>query len=86
LVGEFLEVDSVLDRLGQLLSFLRRDASSEVAALLPNLVFEIGAAITSGMAFGGAGLCTQGAEFHRLDLLHLLEDLLSFMSGGIHAG
>jgi hypothetical protein len=86
LIGELFKLLPTLNGLGQSVDFFWGDASSKVLAVLPNLVLVIGTALAMGMPFGGAGLGLERTVFHVLDLLHLLEDLLPFLSERIHEG
>ena len=49
-------------------------------------MFVVRPAVFSGVSFGRPSLALQRAVFHALNELHLLEDLLSFVSQSVHGG
>ena len=79
LLGEGFKLLAPRDRLGQGVGLLLGNPPREVFPLLPNLVLIVRAPLLVGVLFGGPSLGLEGAVFHAVDLLHLLEELLSFM-------
>ena len=49
-------------------------------------MFVVRSAVFTGVSFRRACLALQRAVFHALNELHLLEDLLSFVSQTVHGG
>ena len=48
-------------------------------------MFEVRPALLVGMSLGGTRFGLERAAFHAVDLLHLLEKLLTFVNKRIHA-
>ena len=72
--------------LSQGVGFVRGDVAGHVLTRFPDLVFEVGAPVLTRVPQRGARLSLERAALHALDLLHLLEDLLSPVHEWIHGG
>ena len=86
LVGQFFKLFAAFDGLGQGLGMLGRQTPGLVLAVFPNLMFEVRATFLVWVSLGGARFGLERAAFHAVDLLHLLEELLTFMGEWVHVG
>ena len=84
MIGELLKLFAAFNRLGQGVGLVSGNSPAKVLAVLPNLVFEIRPLVLAGISLGGAVFLLKRTVFHALDLLHLLENLLPFVSERIH--
>lgn len=83
-LGQGLEVETVGDGGLQRRGILRTDALALVGAVLPDLVFEVGAAGGAGGAGPIFGL--EAAQFHGIQGGHLVEQSRAFGEQGVVHG
>jgi hypothetical protein len=74
--GKLFKLLPILDGLLEFGRIVGRNPLTEVGAVVPDLVFEIGARLLAGRS--GAILGLNAAEFHGIDRGHLLEDSRAF--------
>jgi hypothetical protein len=84
LFGQFFELFAAFNGLDQGWGFFRGDAPRYIPALLPDLMFEIRSLVLVRVSRRGPHFGLERTALHAAYLLHLLKDLLAFVSKRIH--